>query len=148
VDAISGKVEWILRGHELVSIFAHSDLPEEFAVMIDSTSHIFIKGATVYIPATIQMYQGFALDEKTSLLRSCKALSTHGRRLIKLLKLVDNDVVSSIDVTNQEFYLVPREAFEMRPDLKVCDRTIIGSFPSNHYISPCSSSSAVANCKH
>merc|ERR1719146_324549 len=42
---------------------------------IDTTSPVFLRGDTIYIPACFVSYYGHAFDQKTSLLRSCEALN-------------------------------------------------------------------------
>jgi len=75
---------------------------------LDTSSPIFLRGDTVFIPSALVSYYGAALDEKTPLLRSNAALSKHGKRLLKHLGLDvgDRDVVSNIGL-EQEFFLVP-----------------------------------------
>jgi hypothetical protein len=50
---------------------------------VDPTSPIFVRGDTIFIPASMVSYYGHALDEKTPLLRASDALSTQGARLLK-----------------------------------------------------------------
>ena len=54
---------------------------------IDTSSPIFLRGDTIFIPAVFVSYYGMALDEKTPLLRANEAMSNHGKRLLKLLGL-------------------------------------------------------------
>ena len=77
---------------------------------IDTSSPIFLRGDTVFIPSAFVSYYGAALDEKTPLLRSNAAISKHGKRLLAHLGLDvgEKDVVSNIGL-EQEFFLVPRD---------------------------------------
>lgn len=71
-------------------------------------------------------YNGEALDEKTILLRSQESISNAA---VKLLDLLGNNTVKHVDVTlgiEQEFFLIDREAYRERPDLKVTGRTLLG----------------------
>jgi len=52
---------------------------------VDPTSPIFLRGDTIFIPASMVSYYGHALDEKTPLLRASDALSKQGARLLNLL---------------------------------------------------------------
>ena len=54
---------------------------------IDTSSPIFLRDDTIFIPAVFVSYYGMALDEKTPLLRANEAMSNHGKRLLKLLGL-------------------------------------------------------------
>ena len=84
---------------------------------------------------------GEALDEKTPLLRSMKAISTEGVRLLGHLGYKVSGVQPNIGL-EQEFFLVPREAYYKRPDLQYCGRTIMGKTPPrgqelcDHYMAP------------
>lgn len=108
---------------------------------VDPTSPIFIREDTVYIPATFATFNGEALDEKTPLLRACDALSREGVRLLNLLGHKTDKLVMNIGL-EQEFFLVPREAYLKRPDLQLSGRTVTGAFPargqemSDHYMAP------------
>ena len=71
------------------------------------------------MPSAFVSYYGAALDEKTPLLRSNHCLSEQGKRLLSILGLDvpdGKDVISNIGL-EQEFFLVPRDAFYKRPDL-------------------------------
>lgn len=56
-------------------------------LVIDTSSPIFLRGDTVFIPAVFVSYYGMALDEKSPLLRSNDALSSQGQRLLGHLGL-------------------------------------------------------------
>ena len=51
---------------------------------VDTTSPIFLRGDTVFVPSCLVSYYGHALDEKTPLLRASDALSREGVRLSSL----------------------------------------------------------------
>jgi len=93
--------------------------------VLDPTSPIFLRGDTVYIPTVFVSFYGDALDEKTPLLRSMKAISTEGTRLLKHLGLTAGSVAPNIGL-EQEFFLVPRKEYYRRPDLQLAGRTILG----------------------
>jgi glutamine synthetase len=52
---------------------------------IDPTSHIFLRGDTVFLPACFASFNGHALDEKIPVHRALDALSEQGSRLLRLL---------------------------------------------------------------
>ncbi len=95
----------------------------------DPTSYAFIKGKTLCIPTAFCSYGGHALDKKTPLLRSMEALS---KQALRILKLFGNDtakrVVSSVG-PEQEYFLVTKEMYDQRPDLRFTGRTLFGAKP-------------------
>ncbi|KAL1495374.1 hypothetical protein AB1Y20_016743, partial [Prymnesium parvum] len=102
---------------------------------------MFIRNDTLYIPTVFVSFYGKALDEKTPLLRAMEAVSLAGTRLLKLLGHEAKWVKPMIGL-EQEFFLVPREAYYKRPDLQLAGRTVMGAFPargqelSDHYMAP------------
>ena len=92
---------------------------------IDPTSNIFIRDDTVFIPACLVSYQGYALDEKTPLHRSCDTLSSNGSRLLNLLGFKADALVCNVGL-EQEFFLMPREEYKKRMDLQLAGRTVVG----------------------
>merc|ERR1719343_476372 len=120
---------------------------------LDTSSPIFLRGDTVFIPSAFVSYNGAALDEKTPVLRSNAALSKHGKRLLTQLGLDvgDREVVANIGL-EQEFFLVPRDAYYRRPDLQLAGRTIIGKDAPrgqemcDHYMAPPSLANPALAC--
>ena len=86
-------------------------------------------------------YGGHALDYKLPLLRSDEAMSRECTRLLGLMGYKVTGVQSNIGL-EQEFFLVPRDAYAKRPDLQAAGRTIIGKMPPrgqemcDHYMAP------------
>lgn len=109
--------------------------------VLDPTSPIFMRGDTVFIPTVFVSFHGHALDEKTPLLRAMQAISREGSRLLKHLGYSVDGVLPNIGL-EQEYFLVPRDAFYKRPDLQFCGRTIMGKHPArgqemcDHYMAP------------
>ncbi|MBQ6042797.1 MAG: glutamine synthetase III [Clostridia bacterium] len=95
----------------------------------DPTSYAFIKGKTLCIPTAFCSYGGHALDKKTPLLRSMEALNKQALRVLRLFgnKTVKR-VVSSVG-PEQEYFLITKEMYDARPDLRFCGRTLFGSKP-------------------
>jgi glutamine synthetase len=54
-------------------------------VTLDVNSPIFVRDDTVYLPACISAYNGYALDENSTLLRAISSITKEGKRLLKLL---------------------------------------------------------------
>ena len=88
---------------------------------VDPESPPFLIGDTIFIPAVVAAYTGFALDEKTPLHRANQALSKEGARLLGHLGLSTSGLVNNIGL-EQELFLVPREQFFRRPDLQARPR--------------------------
>ncbi len=87
------------------------------------------KGYTLCIPTVFISYHGEALDEKTPLLRSMDAVS---KSAIKLLGILGVDNVSRVNTyagAEQEYFLVDRKFYSMRPDLIMSGRTLLGAMP-------------------
>ena len=95
----------------------------------DPTSYAFIKGKTLCIPTAFCSYGGHALDKKTPLLRSMEVLN---RQALRILRLFGNNtakrVVSSVG-PEQEYFLIKKEMYEARPDLRFTGRTLFGAKP-------------------
>jgi glutamine synthetase len=93
----------------------------------DPTSPAFLRvtdaGATLCIPTAFCSWTGEALDKKTPLLRSCEALSRSAVRLLHLLGRKDVKSVHSTVGSEQEYFLIDRRLYFLRPDLVACDRT-------------------------
>lgn len=119
---------------------------------VDTSSPIFLRGDTIFIPSVFVSYFGAALDEKTPLLRANNALNREGSRLLSKLGLdVSSGIRTNIGL-EQEIFLVPREAYYKRPDLQLTGRTIIGKDAPrgqemcDHYMAPLSSSTPALAC--
>ncbi|HEU4787803.1 MAG TPA: glutamine synthetase III [Gemmatimonadaceae bacterium] len=84
---------------------------------------------TLCIPSVFVGYNGEALDEMTPLLRSSDALSN---KAIELLELLGDRGVYRVYTTlgpEQEYFLIDRAHFALRPDLVMAGRTLIGAPP-------------------
>jgi glutamine synthetase len=84
---------------------------------------------TLCIPSVFLAYTGESLDEKTPLLRSAEALSRAAVRLLGLLGRRDVARVVATVGAEQEYFLVDRALYELRPDLVACGRTLFGAPP-------------------
>ncbi|MCR4648020.1 MAG: glutamine synthetase III [Lachnospiraceae bacterium] len=93
----------------------------------DPSSYAFIKGKTLCIPTAFCSYSGHALDKKTPLLRSMEALN---KQCLRILKLFGNDTVKNVRTSvgpEQEYFLITKEMYDKRLDLKMTGRTLFGS---------------------
>ncbi len=95
----------------------------------DPTSYAFIKGKTLCIPTAFCSYGGHALDKKTPLLRSMEALNKQALRILKLFGNTTAKCVRSSVGPEQEYFLITKEMFDQRPDLRFCGRTLFGAKP-------------------
>ena len=88
-----------------------------------------VNGATLTIPTAFVSYTGEALDLKTPLLRSSEALS---KQAVRLLRLFGNTSANHVFTTlgpEQEYFLIDRKYYELRPDLIATGRTLFGAPP-------------------
>ena len=96
----------------------------------DPTSPAFIKrhsnGATLCIPTAFCAYTGESLDKKTPLLRSMQALDKSLKRLMKLFGRNEGHAACTLGA-EQEYFLVDKEYWKMRPDLVLTGRTLFGA---------------------
>ncbi len=99
----------------------------------DPTSPMFIldTGATktLCIPSVFISYHGDALDEKTGLLRSNEVLSEKACALLKLIGDQDVEHVTTTLGPEQEYFLIDRALYALRPDLIMAGRSLLGARP-------------------
>mmetsp|Transcript_22388 Transcript_22388/g.48708 ORF Transcript_22388/g.48708 Transcript_22388/m.48708 type:complete len:611 (-) Transcript_22388:208-2040(-) len=119
---------------------------------VDTSSPIFLRGDTIFIPSVFVSYYGAALDEKTPLLRANAAIDKHGSRLFSALGLdASSGIVTNIGL-EQEIFLIEREDYYRRPDLQLTGRTLIGKDAPrgqemcDHYMAPLSTSTGALAC--
>lgn len=93
----------------------------------DPTSPAFIKDGTLCIPTAFCSYSGEVLDKKTPLLRSMEAINKEALRVLKLFGNEDVTRVYSTVGPEQEYFLVDKQLFNSRNDLKFCGRTLFGA---------------------
>ncbi len=99
----------------------------------DLSSPIFImegtNGKTLCVPSVFVSYHGNSQDEKLPLLRSVRIIN---EAALKALHLLGESNVKCVKVTlgaEQEYFLVDRSYFSIRPDLMMTGRTLVGSRP-------------------
>mgnify|MGYP003070216361 FL=1 len=81
------------------------------------------------IPTAFCSYTGESLDTKTPLLKAMHAVSKYGIRLLRLLGNTTSRRVLSYVGPEQEYFLIPEDLYEQRPDLKFSGRTLFGAMP-------------------
>jgi len=98
----------------------------------DCTSPAFLKtdeagNVTLTIPTAFYSYNGEALDKKTPLLRSMKAVSKQTLRVLKALGNTTATKVTSNVGPEQEYFLEDKKLYLDRIDLMLAGRTIFGA---------------------
>ena len=131
----SGKA--LVKGEPDASSFPSGGLRATFEARgytaWDPTSPAFLRettnGSTLCVPTAFCSWTGEALDEKTPLLRSTEALNTQA---VRVLRLLGDDKVSFVYPTlgcEQEYFLIDRDLYLLRPDLVATGRTLLGAKP-------------------
>ena len=92
----------------------------------DPTSDAFVKNDTLYIPSAFCSYGGECLDRKTPLLRSMQALDLQAKRLLKHFGLFPRRVIPMVG-GEQEYFLVDKDVYHLREDLKITGKTLFGA---------------------
>ena len=91
----------------------------------DPTSYAFVKDDVLCIPTAFCSYTGEALDKKTPLLRSMKAISQEACKVLRLFGK-DYEQVTSTVGPEQEYFLIRKEDYALREDLILTGRTLFG----------------------
>ena len=86
-------------------------------------------GVTLCIPTAFVSWTGEALDLKTPVLRSMKALDEQARRILKLFGHSNIAMVTATAGPEQEYFLIDRNFYLSRPDLVSAGRTLFGARP-------------------
>ena len=91
----------------------------------DPTSPVFIQDDTLCIPTIFISYTGEALDYKTPLKRSLKAINDAA---LPICRMFDPNVKKVITFLGweQEYFLVDEDLYAARPDLMLTGRTLFG----------------------
>lgn len=100
----------------------------------DVTSPAYIlenpNGTTLCIPTAFVSWTGEALDKKTPLLRSMKAVNAQAQRILALFGDDDGSMVVPTAGPEQEYFLIDRNFYMARPDLMTASRTLFGAKPA------------------
>ena len=91
----------------------------------DPSSPAFILDNTLCIPTVFVAYTGESLDMKLPMLKSLRALD---RAAVEVVRLFDRNVrkVNVMLGPEQEYFLVDDAFYRARPDLQICNRTLLG----------------------
>jgi len=123
----------LIRGEPDASSFPSGGLRATFEArgytVWDTTSYAFIKDGTLCIPTAFCSYSGEALDKKTPLLRSMEAVDKQALRVLRLFGNTTAQRVIAEVGPEQEYFLIDKEMFLLRPDLIYTGRTLFGARP-------------------
>ena len=92
----------------------------------DPTSPAFVKEGTLYIPSIFVSYTGETLDKKAPLLKSMTALDKQAKRILKLFGRECKKVATTVG-PEQEYFLISKEDYEKRKDIRLTRRTLFGA---------------------
>jgi glutamine synthetase len=137
IETFTGKQ--LIQGEPDASSFPSGGIRATFEArgytIWDPTSPIFVleypHGNTLCIPTVFISYTGETLDKKAPLLRSIDALNQSALKMLKHFNNPASKVFSTLGV-EQEYFLIDREYFNERPDLKQTGRTLFGRTPAKH----------------
>ncbi|MBP7737399.1 MAG: glutamine synthetase III [Spirochaetes bacterium] len=100
----------------------------------DMSSPAFLRkngiGITLCIPTAFISYHGEALDKKTPLLRSVRAVNDSAMRVLKVLGNRKSKKVTSNLGPEQEYFCIDMDYFYKRQDLVLTGRTLMGAPPA------------------
>ncbi|KAI8615025.1 hypothetical protein BC830DRAFT_1161418 [Chytriomyces sp. MP71] len=139
IDAFSGGQ--LLQAEPDASSFPNGGIRSTFEArgytIWDPVSPMFLRRgphgtAVLYIPSVFISYNGEALDEKTILLRSSEVISNAAVGLLRVLGDNDTQRCTTTLGCEQEFFLIDRALYNLRPDLKITGRTLVGVPPPKH----------------
>ena len=128
----SGKE--LVRGEPDASSFPSGGLRATFEARgytaWDPRSCAFVKDGSLYIPTCFFSYNGDALDKKTPLLRSIEEVSREAVRILRLFGDTETKRVITCVGAEQEYFLLPKDLYAQREDLRITGRTLFGAQPS------------------
>ncbi len=131
VMEFSGKE--LVRGEPDASSFPSGGLRATFEARgytaWDPTAFAFVKDGSLYIPTCFFSYTGEALDKKTPLLRSIDEVSREAVRILRLFGDTETTRVIPSVGAEQEYFLLPKELYAQREDLRLTGRTLFGAQP-------------------
>ena len=128
ISNFSGKD--LVRGEADGSSFPSGGLRNTFEArgytVWDASGYAFVKNNTLYIPCSFFSYSGHVLDKRTPLHRSSTALKTQIKKIANVLGKEIKKARVTVGI-EQEYFLIPKELYEKRLDLKITGRTLFGA---------------------
>lgn len=123
----------LVRGEPDASSFPSGGLRATFEARgytaWDPTSCAFVKDGSLYIPTCFFSYNGQSLDKKTPLLRSIDEVSREALRILRLFGDTETQRVIPSVGAEQEYFLLPKDLYAQREDLRLTGRTLFGAQP-------------------
>ena len=127
----SGKE--LVRGEPDASSFPNGGLRTTFEARgytaWDPTAFAFVRDGSLYIPTCFFSYTGDSLDQKTPLLRSIEEVSREALRILRLFGDTKTQRVVSCVGAEQEYFIIPKNMYAQREDLRLTGRTLFGAKP-------------------
>jgi glutamine synthetase len=127
----SGKE--LVRGEPDASSFPSGGLRATFEARgytaWDPTSFAFLKEGSLCIPTIFCSYSGQALDKKMPLLRSIEEVSRQAIRILRLFGDTESRKVIAQVGPEQEYFLIDKQLYSRRKDLRMTGRTLFGAKP-------------------
>lgn len=102
-----------------------------FTVWDPNSNPVIVKhdnGGTLYIPSVFLSWTGDVLDQKIPFIRSQEVLIREADRLFRIIGHPQTDINVNCGI-EQEFFLIQRDYYDKRPDLKLTGRTLFGCRP-------------------
>jgi glutamine synthetase len=130
--------EQLVQGEPDASSFPSGGLRSTFEARgytaWDMSSPAFLRkngiGITLCIPSAFISYHGEALDKKTPLLRSIRAVNDSALKVLRLLgNRKSKKIVSNLG-PEQEYFCIDMDYFYKRQDLVLTGRTLVGAPPA------------------
>ena len=123
----------LIKGEPDASSFPNGGLREThmargFTVWDPNSNPVVVKhdnGGTLYIPSVFLSWTGDVLDQKIPFLRSQEVLVREADRLFRIIGHPQTDLNVNCGI-EQEFFLIQRDYYNRRPDLKLTGRTLFG----------------------
>ena len=130
INRFSGKE--LVKGEPDASSFPSGGMRSTFEARgytyWDLTANSFIIGNVLYIPTIFMSYKGEKLDKRGPLIDSIKILSDEGVKIVNIFRKDEYAYRMRVKVgLEQEFFLVDKEIYKRRSDLKNIGRTIVGA---------------------
>ena len=123
----------LVRGESDGSSFPNGGLRATFEARgytaWDPTSSAFVRDGSLYIPTCFFSYTGESLDKKTPLLRSMDEVSREALRILRLFGDKETKRVVASVGAEQEYFLLPKDLYAQREDLRLTGRTLFGAQP-------------------
>jgi Uncharacterized protein related to glutamine synthetase len=134
VEKLSGKM--LIQGEPDASSFPSGGLRSTYEARgytgWDPSSPPFLwhggDGVTLCIPSVFFSWTGEVLDSKIPLLRSDRKINDAVLRLLKLTGIKADHIFTTVGL-EQEYFVIDRALRNLRPDLLILGKTVIGAPP-------------------